>query len=206
VSTWVILRAAGIGAYLMLWASIAWGLASTTTIMGKRAAKASTTLIHQFFSTVGLLLLVVHVGLLLVDRFIDFGWVDVLVPMTSPYRPFAVALGVLAMYATVVILATSWTRKKIGTLWWRRFHVLAIPAFALTLLHGVFSGTDTLRSWTFWMYLSTTAILLFLTIVRGLTARPERAARPAAGAAARPAAVPATRRAAEPAPEPSPHA
>jgi DMSO/TMAO reductase YedYZ heme-binding membrane subunit len=104
------------------------------------------------------------------------------------------------MYGTVAILATSWTRKRIGVVWWRRVHLLALPSFALTLMHGVFSGTDTLRSWTFWMYLSTTAILLFLTIVRGLTARPERAARPAVAAAA----APAPRRVVEPSPEPSP--
>ena len=33
MSTWILLRAAGIGSYLMLFLSIAWGLIATTSVV-----------------------------------------------------------------------------------------------------------------------------------------------------------------------------
>jgi hypothetical protein len=174
--TWVVLRSAGIGAYLMLFLSVAWGLVGTSGAFGRRVSKASAVTIHQFFSTCGLLLLGIHVGALLVDPFMPFGAVAVLVPGTASYRPAATAFGVIAMYATVVVLVTSWIRKRIGTTWWRRLHLLAVPAFAMSLAHGVFSGTDTARPWMWWVYLLTGSVVVFLVVLRGLTAgyRPER--------------------------------
>jgi methionine sulfoxide reductase heme-binding subunit len=124
-------------------------------------------------------LLGIHVGGLLVDPFMPFTAAKVLVPGAASYRPFATAVGVIAMYATVVVLVTSWIRKRIGTTWWRRLHLLAVPAFGLSLAHGVFAGTDSTRPWMWWMYLVTGSSVVFLVVLRGLTAgyRPERRAR-----------------------------
>ncbi len=177
--TWVILRSAGIGAYLMVFLSVAWGLVATSAALGRRVSKASAVLIHQFFSTCGLLLLGIHVGGLLVDSFMPFGAAEILIPGAASYRPAATAFGVIAMYATVVVLVTSWIRKRIGTTWWRRMHLLAVPAFVLSLAHGVFSGTDSTRPWIWWMYVVTGSAVVFLVVLRGLTAgnRPERVVR-----------------------------
>lgn len=71
-----------------------------------------------------------------------FGPSEILVPGAASYRPAATAFGVIAMYATVVVLVTSWIRKRIGATWWRRIHLLAAPAFVLSLAHGIFSGSD----------------------------------------------------------------
>jgi methionine sulfoxide reductase heme-binding subunit len=129
--TWVILRSAGIGAYLMVFLSVAWGLVATSGALGRQVSKASAVSLHQFLSTCGLLLLGIHVGGLLVDPFMPFGPSEILVPGAASYRPAATAFGVIAMYATVVVLVTSWIRKRIGTTWWRRIHLLAAPAFVV---------------------------------------------------------------------------
>jgi DMSO/TMAO reductase YedYZ heme-binding membrane subunit len=181
VITWIVLRAAGIGAYLMLFLSVAWGLVGTTSVVGKRVAKPTAIAIHQFASTVAVVLLGVHVGGLLVDRFVPFGFLDVLVPMHSAFRPVAVAFGVVVMYAAVVVLVSSWMRRRVGTKWWRRLHLLAVPAFLMALVHGAFSGTDTSRPWMWWIYVGTGGTVFFLLLVRGLTAglRATRAERPA---------------------------
>jgi DMSO/TMAO reductase YedYZ heme-binding membrane subunit len=101
--------------------------------------------------------------------------------MASSYRPVAVAFGIVAMHAAVLVIVTSWLRKPIGTRWWRRTHLLAVPAFALSLVHGIAAGTDATRPVLWWTYVATGLIVLFLLLVRGLTTgfRPERAARPA---------------------------
>jgi methionine sulfoxide reductase heme-binding subunit len=181
VTTWNVLRAAGIGAYLMLWASVAWGLVSTTQVFGRRVSKATNVALHQAFSTSGLLLLATHLVFVLKDTFVPFTWLDLVVPFRATYRPVGVALGIGAMFVMILgVLSTSWGRKLIGTTWWRRTHSLSIPAFSLALVHGLMTGTDTARPAMFWLYLATTAALVFLLVVRALTFgfRPQRATLP----------------------------
>ena len=48
MTTWIVLRAAGIGAYVVLFASVAFGLVATSGPFGKRFAKASSISIHQY--------------------------------------------------------------------------------------------------------------------------------------------------------------
>lgn len=182
--TWTMLRAAGIGAYLMLFLSVAWGLVSTTGALGKKVSKASAATVHQFMSTTGLALLAIHLGALLVDGFMPFSIGEIAIPMASGYRPVAVAFGVVSMYVTVFVVVVSWLRKRVGTRWWRRSHLLAVPAFVLALLHGVLAGTDTVRPAMWWTYVGTGLVVVFLLLVRGLTAgyRPERATAPPAAA------------------------
>jgi methionine sulfoxide reductase heme-binding subunit len=106
--TWIILRAAGISAYLMLFLSVAWGLVATTSVVGKKVSKASAVAVHQFTSTVALVLLAVHLAGVLLDRFVPFHPLDIVVPFHATYRPVAVAFGIAAMYLAVVVLVTSW--------------------------------------------------------------------------------------------------
>jgi sulfoxide reductase heme-binding subunit YedZ len=169
--TWIVLRAAGAAAYVLLFASIAWGLIGTTNIGGRRIPRNTATLVHQFLSTGALLMLGVHVGGLLLDRFVPFRAADVLIPLHASFRPVAVAAGTLAMYGIVVVLVSSWLRKRVGTTWWRRLHGLAVPMFCLAMLHGVFAGTDTSRPWMWWTYVGTGAVIVFLMGVRGLTSQ-----------------------------------
>jgi len=181
---WILLRAAGIGAYVALWLSVAWGLVATTGVVKRRISKPSANAFHAFVASTGLALLSVHLGLLLVDTYMPFSPPDVLIPLHATFRPYAVAAGVLAMYGMVLLLVSSWTRSKLGTRLWRVIHLLAVPAFVLALLHGVFTGTDTERPWMFALYATTGVITFFLVVVRGLTAdyRPPRPAPAHAGA------------------------
>jgi DMSO/TMAO reductase YedYZ heme-binding membrane subunit len=125
---------------------------------------------------------------LVLDEFAPFKPLDLLLPFRNSYRPEAVTLGIVAMYGTVLILTTSWIRKKMSTRFWRAIHLLAVPMFTIAMLHGIFAGTDTGRPWMFFTYIGTGAITVFLVLVRGLTAgfRPERAPRPEHARAAAP--------------------
>jgi DMSO/TMAO reductase YedYZ heme-binding membrane subunit len=185
VTTWILLRAAGIGAYLMLFMSVAWGLIATTAIVTKRVSKPAANMFHQFTATTGLVLLALHLGILLIDAYMPFKVLDLLVPMHATFRPVAITAGVIAMYAVVAVTVSSWIRKKLSTKVWRGIHLLAVPAFTLALAHGVFSGTDTERWWMWGMYALTGLLVVFLVLVRGLSygyrpprpAPPERATR-----------------------------
>ncbi len=176
MTTWNVLRAAGIGAYVMLFLSVCWGLVSTTTPFGKLVSKPTATLAHQFMSTSGLALLGVHLGGLLLDRYEPFTLRQLFVPMAATYRPVPVALGIVAMYLLVVVVVTSWLRRTIGTAWWRPTHLLAVPTFALSLAHGLLAGTDARRPAMWWTYVATALLVVFLVLVRAFTVglRPER--------------------------------
>ena len=179
--TWIVLRAAGIGAYLMLWATVSWGLAGTTALFGKKVSRATAIAVHQFLATAAFILLGVHLGGVLLDSFVRLTPLDVLVPMHSTFKAVPVALGILGMYSLAVVTISSWARKHLGTKVWRALHLLAVPAFALALVHGVFTGTDTVRPWMWWGYVLTGTSVLFLMLTRALTIglRPERHAVPA---------------------------
>jgi uncharacterized protein YhhL (DUF1145 family) len=176
MTTWILLRAAGVAAYVAFFLSVAWGLLSSTSLITKRISKPTSTAFHATVASAGLAFLAIHMAGLFVDRFVPFGLVDLFVPLTSDYRPISVAFGIVAMYGMVIVLVSSWVRKRLGTVWWRRLHLLAVPMFTLTLLHGLFAGSDSARPWMFAMYIVTGLITLFLVIVRGLTVgfRPTR--------------------------------
>ena len=186
MTTWIILRAAGIGSYIALWLAVSWGLIASTSLVTKRVSKPTSTLFHGVVASAGLALLLIHLGGLLIDTFMPFTTIDLLVPMRTTYRPVAVALGITAMYGMVVILASSWVRKRLGTKIWRAIHLLSVPTFTLALAHGVFAGSDSSRPWMFAIYVVTGLITLFLVMIRGLTygfrpprpERPERATEP----------------------------
>lgn len=179
--TWILLRAAGIGAYVALWLAVAWGLVATTGVVKRRISKPAANAFHAFVATTGLTLLALHLILLVVDTYMPFGVLDVLVPMRATFRPLALSAGVIAMYAIVLLMVSSWSRSKMSTRLWRTIHLVAVPAFVLALLHGVFAGTDTQRPWMIALYGTTGILTFFLVIVRGLTVdyRPPRPAPPA---------------------------
>jgi methionine sulfoxide reductase heme-binding subunit len=186
---WILIRSAGIGAYLMLYLAVAWGLAATTTVVSNRVSKQASILFHQFTASAGLVLLLIHMGLLLIDKFERYSVLDEFIPLHSHgTHPIAVTMGVIGMYGVVLVMVTSWLRKPLGTQKWRMFHLAAVPAYTLALAHGVFTGYDTPHTWMWMMYALTGTSVLFLLFVRALTygyreprAVPERAARPAAG-------------------------
>ncbi len=180
MTNWNLLRAAGIGSYLMLFLSVSWGLVATTGVVTKRISKPASNLFHQFVATTALVLLAVHLALLLIDEFVPFGALDLVIPMRGEYRPLPVTLGIVAMYAIVIVVVTSWLKSSMSVKWWRAIHLLAIPAFTMALAHGVFAGTDTQRSWMWGMYAVTGLLVVFLTLVRSLSHgyRPPRPAPP----------------------------
>jgi sulfoxide reductase heme-binding subunit YedZ len=176
MTIWILLRAAGIGAYVALWLSVAWGLIATTGIVKRRISKPSANLFHASVATTGLVLLAVHLVLLVVHTYMPFSAVDLLIPMRSTFRPWAITAGIIAMYAVVALMVSSWLRGSLNTKLWRAIHLIAVPAFVLALLHGVFAGTDTERPWMIALYAMTGVLTFFLVVVRGLTAdyRPPR--------------------------------
>ena len=138
---WYVARAAGLVAFGLLTLSVWLGLAMSTRLL-KPARQKALFGWHQTLAWTGLSMLGLHAGALLFDPTLHFRLVSVLVPFASPWRPGAVAAGVIAGWLTLMLAASFRLRKWIGQKGWRRLHYASFAAFVLALGHALASGTD----------------------------------------------------------------
>jgi sulfoxide reductase heme-binding subunit YedZ len=139
---WVASRAAGLAAFVALTLDVLFGLFLSTGAADRWIARARSVEIHKWLGSAALTLVVAHALFLAADRLVRFDVLDAVVPFLAPYRPVAVGIGVLAAYASIVVIGSFSLRARIGARMWRRLHALSFVAFALALAHGVFAGSD----------------------------------------------------------------
>jgi DMSO/TMAO reductase YedYZ heme-binding membrane subunit len=101
---------------------------------------------------------------LLGDTYIGYTLGSVLLPFASvEYEPLWVGAGQVAFYLLMPVTLSFYARKWLGRRGWRTIHGLSYALFGLTLLHGVFSGSDTGAFWTQALYWFTALSLMALT-------------------------------------------
>jgi predicted ferric reductase len=122
--------------------------------------------LHAFVATLTGLLVVGHIVTLKLHTYIPFTIADLLVPGNGPYRPLAVNLGIFALYAMIMLLASSWLRRRIPYGLWRTIHNLSLVTFALVTLHGLLAGSDTSEPWMRAVYGGAAAGVGFLLLMR----------------------------------------
>jgi len=163
---WTVARAGGFLAYGLLTASVVFGLVLSLGWRSKLWTRFVTTETHRFITLAGLVFIVVHGVALLLDPFIGFSPLEILVPGLSHYRPLYVAFGIVGAYLAIAIWASEYLRSRIGYRWWRRFHVLAFLAWALATVHGIGNGTDTRAPWAIAVYGISVALVVGLLALR----------------------------------------
>lgn len=152
---WLVTRAAGLVAYLLLWLSTVWGLGVSSKFFDRVIPRAFTYDAHEYMSLLAIGMTVVHVVILLADTFTPFNVVQLVLPFVSDYRPLWTGLGIIAAYLALLVTVTFYLRKWIGVQAFRAIHWLSFVAFFGVLVHGWFAGTDTAFSLTRWMYVGT---------------------------------------------------
>ncbi len=181
---WMLIRGSGLVAYLLLAASVLWGLVLSLGVLPKSVK--NLTLLHESLSVGALVATLVHMIGIAFDEFIDFDAAAVLVPGRAPWKPMAVAWGVAAFYGMVVVILSFYIRKHIGQSTWRSLHYLSFGVFLSALIHGLTAGTDTANPLVFSLYAATGAAVVALVVLRIVMAghdapkaAPARAPRPA---------------------------
>jgi sulfoxide reductase heme-binding subunit YedZ len=138
---WYLIRATGTVAYLLLYFSVIIGLYSQVQKMRKQ--KVTITLhLHEALSNWAFILVLGHLGFLLIDSYIAFDWMEVLIPFNTDYKPLPMALGILSLYFLIMTVITSKARKLVGYQKWRKLHALNPILYALVTVHGLLIGTD----------------------------------------------------------------
>jgi hypothetical protein len=163
---WYLSRAAGFTAYLLLFASVALGIATSTRLGRRFMAQNATFDIHRFLSILALGFTVFHVYILLGDGYFNYNFIQLTAPFMSPYRTWSVAVGTFSLYALVLIVASFYVRKWIGYRSWRALHFVTFALYAGATLHGIVAGTDTSQPWARGIYLLTGGIVLGLLAYR----------------------------------------
>ena len=165
-TTWYAARACGMLAYLLLTASVAVGLLLSGRVRLKHWPRFALEDVHRFLGILAGSFIVVHGGALLLDKVLPFSLGQLLVPGTAPYRPLAVAFGVVAAELLAAIAVTNHYRKRLPHRWWRRAHRLNFVVWALALVHGLTVGTDTWTTWALVLYAGSAWLVLALLVHR----------------------------------------
>jgi predicted ferric reductase len=163
---WVIIRASGIVAYVLLALSAIWGLLVSSTLLGRAASAKRLTYAHESLSIGALLATATHAIALTYDEYVPFSVADVVVQGASDWVPTATAFGVVAAWGLLVVTLSFYVRRHIGRRIWRIVHFGAFGVFAAALLHGVTVGTDTSLPVMWWIYVVSGGAVAALTIVR----------------------------------------
>ncbi len=163
---WYITRAAALSAYVLLTVTVDVGL--LRSIASSLRVRVSWALdeLHQFVALLAAAFVALHLVCLLLDPFLNFSLSNLLIPLDQPYKTVSVDLGVLGLYALMIVLISSWLRRSISYRMWRGLHYVSFALFALVTLHGLFAGSDSGLAWTHALYLGSSASVIFLTLVR----------------------------------------
>jgi sulfoxide reductase heme-binding subunit YedZ len=149
---WLLARASGLTAYVMLTLSVLAGLVIKSRPF--RALKpAAVTDLHRILAMLGLGALAGHAVALVLDTTVHVSIAGLFVPGLISYRPIWTSCGVLAAELMVLVYASFSVRKRIGTKNWRRLHWATYGLFGLATVHGIAAGTDSSRPWAFALYL-----------------------------------------------------
>jgi len=139
---WYVSRSSGVVAWLMLTASVIWGVVLSTKAFPGRRRPAWLRDLHSWLGGLTVAFVAVHLAALVADSYVQFDLVDLLVPFASQWRPGAVALGVVAMWSVVAVQATSMAIRRLPRRLWRAVHLTSYLAFWTTSLHAALSGSD----------------------------------------------------------------
>lgn len=151
--TWYIIRAAGFTAAGLLFLLMLSGIGQVTGLTYRFMEPLKAWVLHKTLAIALCVVIAVHVLFLLIDAYLPFSLVQILVPFASTYNngtslfsfglgSIAVALGVLAMYGVAIVVATSlgWIDSKKRL--WRNTHYTSYFIIIAVFIHALGTGSD----------------------------------------------------------------
>jgi hypothetical protein len=158
VTLWVTARGAGLAALVLL--TIATAIGALVSGRGRRiaAGRVLVQYLHRVTASLGIGVLALHIVTILGDSYAHVGVSGAIVPFTSSYRATWVGLGTLAAYCFVLVSALGFARGRMagsprGAAIWRGLHASAYAGWALAVVHGFTSGSDSAVAWVRVLYL-----------------------------------------------------
>ena len=173
--TWLGIRATGVTAWGLLTAVVLWGLLLRTRLLGTSVKPPVLLGMHRWLGALALGFLTVHLVLLVVDPVVSFSVPQLFIPAIAPWEPFAVALGVIAMWLMIPVSVVGRIRQRLGrhgAKIFARTHLIAYSAWPLATAHYILAGTDAMTEWSIGLIVAASALLIFGLLARGFVPAP----------------------------------
>ncbi len=169
--SWWISRASGLIAYALLWATVVLGFSFRTPFLRDVVAPIYKLDLHKFLALTATAFVLLHIGSLLFDEYLDLSAADILQPFhlqSDVLDTAAVAAGILAFYGIVVLIVTSLLpRRYFSYGLWRAIHFIHVFVLFLTVIHILQLGTDVAEPLPRALFL-TSVVILTLVYPAGL--------------------------------------
>ncbi len=150
--SWYVVRASGITAAVSLVLLMLSGIGAVTGFTFSFLEPITAWATHRALGITFGVSVLLHMFLLIFDKFVPFKLSEILVPFLSKYQPvtlfgfhlgsFWVALGVVSFYLTAAVVISSllWVDKHPKL--WRLTHFLSYLILAFVFVHALYLGTD----------------------------------------------------------------
>lgn len=172
---WYLSRSSAVVSYVLLWASMLFGLLITTRTARLWPGGPAAFELHQHTSLLALAFALFHALILLGDQFIGYTLLTIAVPFAGvDYKPLEVGLGQIGFYAMAVVGLSFYVKSALTQRGWRLVHFLSFVTFLLVLAHGIQSGTDTGSSSMTLLYWISGGSVLLLSVFRATLAAASR--------------------------------
>ena len=124
---WYVTRASGIVAWLMLTASVIWGVILSTKAFPEQQRPAWLLDLHRWLGGLTVSFVAIHLVALTADSYVHFTLTDLVVPFA---------------WLLVAVELTSLAMRRLPKRVWRGIHLTSYLVFWLTSIHAALAGTD----------------------------------------------------------------
>jgi methionine sulfoxide reductase heme-binding subunit len=183
---WLVSRASGIVALVLISLSVLMGLAMATKMLPRPGLKRSVARLHEHVALIALVAIGLHGASLLGDHWLKPGWRGITVPFAMSYRPQFTGVGVIAGYLAVLVGPSFYIRRRLGAGRWRKLHRASAVVWVLSVIHTLGAGSDGSKLWLRCVVLVPMVPIVYLLVLRVLrdrSRRPRHASSATAGAA-----------------------
>ena len=146
IDLWYTTRATGIVALVLLTATMFLGILTAGRAPSTLPAFARAD-IHRRIAVLTVVFLALHVLTSVLDTYVDINWLAIVVPFTSSYHTYWLALGTVGVDLVLAVAVSSALRQRISARAWRLCHWLAYLSWPVALAHSFGMGTDMGESW-----------------------------------------------------------
>jgi methionine sulfoxide reductase heme-binding subunit len=148
---WYASRATGVVALVLLTLVLLLGIMVNRRRPLPGLPRFATPSLHRSLSLLAVAFIAVHVLTAIADPYVTIGVAAVVIPFSSPYKPFWLGLGAISLDLVIALIGTSLVRARIGRRAWRAIHWLAYACWPIALAHSLGSSTDLRSGWLLWL-------------------------------------------------------
>ena len=144
---WYTMRATGVVALVLLTGTMVLGILTAGRAKSRSWPAFAQADLHKRVSLLAMVFLALHVLTAVVDTYVSVGWLSVVVPFASPYRPLWTGLGTVGVDLMLAVAVSSALRQRISARTWRGIHWLAYGSWPVAMAHSLGMGTDASQLW-----------------------------------------------------------